>query len=215
MDELLAELDAYDRDATADKERRRRLLTTTAIVGLAFVGIGQLATGAVFQDSANAAVSFASGNVAIQANGSASVALAPATNLAPGDTVYRAVTVTNTGSLDLRYAITGQTTSETKSLSTVLQYTIYAGVAAGPCGLGNVGAAPAIASNKVIGLAVTPLVGDTTIRQQPGDRNLVAGPGGSEDLCVAMTMPITTTSAFASATANAKLTFDAEQIINN
>ncbi len=216
MDELLAELDSYDRGTTkADKERRRRLVTTAAIVGLAFVGIGQLATGAVFQDSANASVSFASGNVAIQANNSASVALAPATNLAPGDTVFRAVTVTNTGSLDLRYAITGQTTSETKSLSTVLQYTIYTGVTAGPCGLGNTSGGVAIASNKTIGLASTALVGDNAQHQQAGDRALASGPGGSEDLCVAMTLPLATTSAFASASANVKLTFDAEQVTNN
>ena len=215
MDELLAELDSYDRDAKADKERRRRLVSTAAIVGLAFVGIGQLATGAVFQDSATAAVSFASGNVAITANNSASVALAPATNLAPGDKVYRAVTVTNTGSLDLRYAITGQTTSETKSLSSVLQYTIYPGVTPGSCALGNVGGVTPIATSKTIGLAVTPLVGNNITGQDPGDRALTAGPGNSEDLCVLMTMPLATTSAFASATANVKLTFDAEQTATN
>ncbi len=215
MDELLAELDSYDRDAKADKERRRRLVSTAAIVGLAFVGVGQLATGAVFQDSANASVSFASGNVAITANNTASVVLAPATNMAPGDKVYRAITITNTGSLDLRYAITGQTTTETKSLSSALQYTIYAGVTPGACGLGNVSGGAAIATNKTIGLTVTQLVGSNVQGPDTGDRPLTAGPGNSEDLCVLTTMPLTTTSAFASATANVKLTFDAEQTANN
>ncbi|MFN8157869.1 MAG: TasA family protein [Candidatus Nanopelagicales bacterium] len=215
MDDLLAELDSYDTTSKADRERRRRLVTTAAIVGLAFVGVGQLATGALFEDSATAAVSYASGNVAIQANGSSSIALAPATNLAPGDTVYRAVNVANTGSLDLRYAISGQTTSDTKNLSSVLSYTIYTGVAPGPCSIGNIGAAPAIASNKTIGLASTALVGNKANGFQAGDRNLATGPANNEDLCVAMTLPLATTSAFASASANVTLTFDAEQTKNN
>ncbi len=215
MDELLAELDAYDRESKADRERRRRLITTAAIVGLAFVGIGQLATGALFEDSATAAVSYASGNVAIQANGSSSIALAPATNLAPGDTVYRAINVANTGSLDLRYAISGQTTSDTKNLSSVLSYTVYAGVPSGACALGNMGGAPAIASNVTIGLTSTALVGNKANGFQAGDRPLPTGPGSNEDLCVAMNLPLATTSAFASASANVTLTFDAEQTKNN
>lgn len=215
MDELLAELDSYDRTSKADRERRRRLITTTAIVGLAFVGIGQLATGALFEDSATAAVSYASGNVAIQANGSSSISLPAAANLAPGDTVYRAITVANTGSLDLRYAISGQTTSETKNLSSVLSYDIYVGVPSGPCSLGNMGGAPTIAANKTIGTASTALVGNKANGFNAGDRPLTSGPGGSEDLCVAMTLPLATTSAFASASANVTLTFDAEQTKNN
>ena len=62
---------------------------------------------------------------------------------------------------------------------------------------------------------VVALVGDNAQHQQAGDRALASGPGGSEDLCVAMTLPLATTSAFASASANVKLTFDAEQVTNN
>ena len=149
MDVLLEEMDSFQRPAPADRDRRRRLVGTVAIVGLAFVGIGQLTTGALFEDSATAAVSFASGNVSIQANGSASTTLAAATNLAPGDTVFRAVNVTNTGSLDLRYAVTGITTVETKNLSSVLRYTVFEGVTTAQCAAGNTGGGTAVASNAV------------------------------------------------------------------
>jgi hypothetical protein len=214
MDVLLEEMDSFQRPAPADRARRRRLVGTAAIVGLAFVGIGQLTTGALFEDSATAAVSYASGNVSIQANGSASTTLAPATNLAPGDTVYRSVNVTNAGSLDLRYAITCLTTVETKNLSTVLRYTVFQGVTNAQCAAGTTGGGTAIASNVTIGTASTPLVGSNANGANPGDRTIAAG-AGADALCVAMDLPLATTSAFATATATVQLTFDAEQTKNN
>lgn len=214
MDMLLEEMDSFQRPVNADRDRRRRLVGTVAIVGLAFVGIGQLTTGALFEDSATAAVSYASGNVSIQANGSASTTLAAATNLAPGDTVYRSVNVSNTGSLDLRYAITGVTTTETKNLSSVLRYTVYEGVSNAQCAAGNTGAGTAVASNLTIGTTPTPVVGSSANGFQPGDRPIAAG-AGADALCVAMDLPLATTSAFATATATVQLTFDAEQTKNN
>ena len=71
MDDLLKEMAPFDGKTPEERARRRRLVATAAICGLGFVGIGQLATGALFEDSATAAVSNASGNVSIQANGSA------------------------------------------------------------------------------------------------------------------------------------------------
>ena len=213
MDELLDEMESFDRPSPADRARRRRLIASAGIVGLAFVGIGQLVTGALFEDSATATVSYTTGNVAIQANGSGAATLAAAANLAPGDSVYRPVNVSNTGSLDLRYAITGVTTLETKSLSTVLLYTLYSGVPVAACGAGNVTGGTALVSNVPIGLAATPLVGSNANGADPGDRTLAAAT--SEPICVVMTLPIATTSTYASASATVQLTFDAEQTKNN
>ncbi len=61
-------------------------------------------------------MTYTTGDVEIEANGSASATLTAASNLAPGDTTFRPVSVTNVGSLDLRYAVSGVTTSETKNL---------------------------------------------------------------------------------------------------
>ena len=214
MDELLDEMESFDRPGTSDRDRRRRLIATAGIVGLAFVGIGQLTTGALFEDSASASVSYASGNVAIQANGSAATTLAAATNLAPGDTVYRAVNVSNSGSLDLRYAVSGITTVETKTLSSVLRYTVYYGVSNAQCAAGNVGGGTALASNMLIGTSSTPVVGSNANGADPGDRSIAAA-APADALCVAMNLPLATTSAFALASATVQLTFDAEQTKNN
>jgi hypothetical protein len=214
MDDLLQELDSFDRATPADRDRRRRFVATAAICGLAFVGIGQLATGALFEDSANASVTYTTGDVEIEANGSASTTLTAASNLAPGDTTYRPVSVTNVGSLDLRYAVSGVTTSQTKNLSTVLRYTIYRGVSAADCSTGTVGGGTALVSNATIGTTASALIGDPAPGTQGGERTINAG-AGADVLCVAMDLPLATTSAFALASATVELTFDAEQTRNN
>jgi len=214
MDDLLNELDSFDRATPADRDRRRRLIATAAICGLAFVGIGQLATGALFVDSATASVSMVTGNVAIQANGSSTATLGAVSNMAPGDTTYRAVNVTNVGSLDLRYAISGQTISETKNLSTQLRYSIWTGVSNAQCVAGNTGAGTVLAANVAIPAAGAALVGTPAAGQQ-GNEQLIAAGGPADNLCVSVSLPLATTNAYASANANVVLTFDAEQTKNN
>ncbi len=213
MDDLLEEMNSFQRATPADRDRRRRFIATTAICGLALVGIGQLTTGALFEDSAAATVSYASGDVEIEANGSAAATLAAAANLAPGDTVFRSINITNVGSLDLRYAVTGQTTAETKNLSTVLRYTVYTGVSNAQCAAGTVGGGTALASNLAIGLVSVPVFGSVAPGDQ-GDIEIAAGAPASA-LCVAMELPIATTSAYALANATLRLQFDAEQTAHN
>ena len=214
MDELLNEFDSFDRATPAERDRRRRLIATTAICALAFVGIGQLTTGALFVDSATASVSYATGNVAIEANNSSAVALGAAANMAPGDKTYRAVNVTNVGSLDLRYAISGQTTAETKNLSTQLRYSLWSGVTNAQCVLGNTGGGTSLATDVAIPAVSTPLVGDPAPGAQGGELSIAAG-APADNLCVLISLPLATTNAFASATATVVLTFDAEQTKNN
>ncbi len=212
-DDLLDELDALPARTPEDRDRRRRSITTVGIVALAFVGIGQLTTAALFEDSANAATSFASGNVSIEANGQATAPLAAAANMAPGDTVYRHVAVSNAGSLDLRYAVSARTTSETKNLSQVLRYSVFAAPAASCNAAGTASATP-LASNVQVGAAATALVGSSVNGYQAGDRTIPAG-ASADDICVAVTLPLATTSAYASADAQVTLSFDAEQTKNN
>jgi spore coat-associated protein N len=168
MDDLLEELDSFDRATPADRDRRRRFIATAAICGLAFVGIGQLATGAIFDDSANASVTYTTGDVEIEANGQASATLTAASNLAPGDTTYRPVSVTNVGSLDLRYAVSGITTSETKNLSNALRYTIYRGMSVAECNAGNTASGTAIVSNATIGTPASVVMAKAPLRRHSG-----------------------------------------------
>jgi hypothetical protein len=212
-DDLLDELDALPARTPEDRDRRRRSITTVGIVALAFVGLGQLTTAALFEDTATAATSYASGNVAIEAGGQANLVLAAAANMAPGDTVYRHVSVSNAGSLDLRYAISAQTTSETKNLSQVLRYAVYNN-SAGTCSKAGTASATPLASNVQVAAASTPLVGSSVNGYQAGDREIPAG-ASADDICIAVTLPVATTSAYASADAQVTLSFDAEQTKNN
>lgn len=214
MDDLLEEMDSFERTTPADRDRRRRFIATTAICGLAFVGIGQLTTGALFDDSATASVKYDTGDVEIEANNSTAVVLAAAANLAPGDIVFRPVTVTNVGSLDLRYAVTGATTAQTKALGSVLRYTIYEGLNAPNCSAGTLTGATAVVSNAAIGAGGTPLIGTTAPGQQSNERLIAAG-AGADVLCVAMELPVATDSTYELASATVTLTLDAEQTAHN
>jgi hypothetical protein len=212
-DDLLDELDALPARTPEDRDRRRRSITTVGIVALAFVGIGQLTTAALFADTASATASYASGDVSIEANNQATYNLLAATNMAPGDTVFRHVGVSNAGSLDLRYSVSAVTTSETKNLSQVLRYTVYS-VPTGQCNAAGTASATALASNVAVGLTSTSLVGSSANGYQAGDREIPAG-ASADDICVAVTLPLATTSAYASADAQVTLEFDAEQTKNN
>lgn len=218
MDDLLEELDSFDRATPADRDRRRRFIATAAICGLAFVGIGQLATGALFVDNATASVTYTTGDVEIEANGFATATLNAASNLAPGDIVFRPISVTNVGTLDLRYAVTGAIDSQTKSLGGELRYTVYRGMSAAECNAANasrdVSSGTALVTDASIGTSSTNLVGNPATGPQGGDRVINAG-DPADVLCVAMELPLATTSAFAGANATVILTFEAEQTRNN
>src|SRR4051794_20808856 len=89
--------------AHPDRPRRRRLWTTAGIVGLAAVGATTLTTAAVFSDTDSTSADIRTGTVDL-AVGTADFQV-PAEGLAPGGSVFTPVTVTNAGSLELRYAL--------------------------------------------------------------------------------------------------------------
>jgi hypothetical protein len=212
-DDLLDELDALPARTPEDRDRRRRSITTVGIVALAFVGIGQLTTAALFTDQATAVASNVTGNVAIEAGGQTNLVLADFTNMAPGDTNYSSIAVTNAGSLGLRYAITGATTAQTNNLSQVLRYSIY-NVSPAVCSSGNMGAAVPLVANAAVGATSVPLLGSTAQGYDAGDREIPAG-ATPDNLCLAVELPLATTSAYASSSAELTLTFAAEQTKNN
>ena len=130
-------------------------------------------------------------------------------NMAPGDQVTQPLAVTNHGTLELRYAITSNSTNEdTKDLAAVMQLQIKADVT--DCtnmGLGSSGSA------LYSGTVNAASVGDPTQGPQPGDRTLAAG--ASEVLCFNASLPLTTTNAYTQATTTTTFNFLAEQTANN
>ena len=71
-----------------------------------------------------------------------------------------------------------------------------------------------LATDAAIGTAVSPLLGSTVQGAQAGDRPVAAG-AGPDQICVGISLPSATTSAYAAANATVELTFNAEQTKNN
>src|SRR5690554_1798451 len=104
MDDLIREMLEPERPAPGVVARRRRFVATLSIIGLAALGVTSLTTNALFTDGDDTSRgNFVTGTVDISA--SEGEFSAPAGNAAPGDTHYTPFEVTNSGTLELRYAI--------------------------------------------------------------------------------------------------------------
>ena len=179
------------------------LLVLSVIASLAVYG-----TFAVFTDSETVgSTTFSTGSVDIST--SPTTALVTFTDMAPGDEVTSSITVTNDGSLELRYAVTSTTTEDV--LAAQLDLTIKTGVTT--CtnagfdtdgsviyGPGDLGSAAGIN-----------VIGNPAQGPDGGDRTLPATGADNEDLCFNVELPSTTGNAFQGLTTTATFTFAAEQ----
>ena len=184
-----------------------KILVTVALllVAVAMVAVTSLA---VFTDTETVTGNtFTTGTVDIAATPATAVVTMPA--MAPGDQVTAPLTVDNNGTLDLRYAITSTTTEDTLAAELVL--TLKTGVTT--CTNAAWTADGATLYSGVLGtVATSPIVGNTTQGADAGDRTLA--PGGSEIICVNVTLPLAATTGQGTTT-TATFTFDAEQTVNN
>ena len=186
----------------AGKFRRTRVLLSGGILVAAAWG----GTMALFTDAQAASTgSFTTGRVALSVSSvSTSLALS---NMAPGDTVTAPLTVTNSGSLALRYAMSSASAGDS-ALASALSVAIKSGVA--DCSNGGFGAS---GSSVTTGTLASVGFGDPTAGAQTGDRVL---PSGSETLCFQVKLPTTADNSLQGGkTASATFTFSAEQTANN
>lgn len=199
------------------ERRRRRGLLALLMAGTALIS----ATGATMslaQFTSQASVggnAFTAGTIVLTTNpGSGVITAVPPTPLMPGDTINGSLVVSNTGTGDLRYAISASSTT-TLALNTVLLITIKTADTAGgnTCNawtgttlFGGAGGA------TIIG-AMAPIVGNPAQGPDSGDRGLLAG--ANETLCFRAVLPLATANAFQAATATYTFQFDAEQTKNN
>ncbi len=142
---------------------------------------------------------------------SPTTALVTFSTMAPGDQVTNPITVTNAGSLDLRYAVTSTTTENV--LGGQLSLTIKSGVTlctnAGFSATGTVLYGPAALGNTT---AVN-VVGNPATGSQAGDRALTAGT--NEALCFSVTLPSASTNTYQGLSTTATFAFVGEQTKNN
>jgi hypothetical protein len=167
---------------------------------------------AVFSDSqAVDANTFSTGTIDVST--SPTSALVTYSDLAPGDKTTQPLVVSNAGTLELRYAISGSATNaDAKALKDQLSLivkTIDVTTPASPCDNFD---GTQLYSGDVDSTAGK-LVGDSTAGSQTGDRTLAAS--GSETLCFRVELPSASGNAYQNASTTATFTFDAEQTANN
>ena len=193
----------------------RRRIAALALASAAVVSVGGLTTNALFTKSVTVGSNVLStGNVDITAAPATAVLTAPA--MAPGDSVTAPVTITNSGTAELRYAMTS-TASGNTDLAAGLFFRVRSGVTTcsteGFAATGTNVYGAATPSRPLGGSAAIAIFGAPTQGADAGDRTLAAG--ASETLCLQITLPTSAPNSLASKTTTATFTFAAEQTKNN
>ncbi len=128
----------------------------------------------------------------------------------PGDQFTAPLTVSNAGSLDLRYAMVSTTTEDVAAAALVM--TIKTGVTT--CDDANWAATGSVIYTGVLGsTGGTAAIGSTAQGAQAGDRGLVVT--ANEVLCFNVSLPTAASNAVQGLTTTATFAFEAEQTVNN
>jgi hypothetical protein len=195
---------------SSQRQRRdKALIFLAGILLLSATAASWGLSGAIYTDTeAVGNNTFTVGTLDISA--SPATALFTATTMAPGDAVTESLTVSNDGSLDLRYAIESETDEDV--LAAQLDLTIKSGVTT--CDNTDWDADGTVLYNGILGsTSVEALVGDKTQGADAGDRTLAASV--NEDLCFHVELPLSAPDASQGVTTTATFTFYAEQTVNN
>lgn len=201
-------MDQFNLVSPAARRTMHRRAMLAVLLGSSLVMLGAAAMSlAVFTDSAASGGSWTTGTIVL---GVTPATTFNATAIMPGDSGSQTVSVANTGTGDLRYAVSvAATNTDTKNLRDQLALTIQAGTCAAP---GATLYSGALAGDPV-GPPVGALVGSNTQGADPGDRAVLAG--ATDSLCFAWSFPLASGNGFQNATTSATFTFDAEQVANN
>jgi camelysin-like metallo-endopeptidase len=182
------------------RKRRRGIVALLGAVSLLTIGAGSMSL-ALFTDTTSSTWSFTAGTIDISTTPVAFAAINP---LMPGDTNTQALTVSNGGTAQLRYAMS---TVATNALGTAIQLTVKTEDAGGGCAAFT--GTTVVASGNLNGAAF----GSNAQGAQAGDRTLNAG--ANEVLCFRINLPLSAPNSLQGATSAATFTFDAEQTANN
>jgi hypothetical protein len=176
---------------TTRKQRSARTATLVAALALAAVGLGTasaLPSTARFTDAeSTAGAPVSSGSVSLEPSAGAGTGTwLGSVNLAPGETAYQGLLVTNAGSLRLQYSVSA---TSADALAAALEVDVRALPAATACTSAtySTGSAASSATAPFGTSAGVDLVGDPAAGAQPGDRELAAG--AAERLCLKVTFP--------------------------
>jgi hypothetical protein len=189
-----------DRHVERRRKRRRGIVTLLGAISILTIGAGSISL-AQFTDNDSSTWSFATGTIDVNSNPAVLTAISA---MMPGDQSTQALTVSNDGSGDLRYAMS---VAATNPLGSALQLTVKAEDAGGGCAAFT--GATVLAATTLNGAGW----GSSTQGADTGDRNLTAG--SAEVLCFRVSLPLSTGNGLQGASSAATFTFDAEQTANN
>jgi predicted ribosomally synthesized peptide with SipW-like signal peptide len=176
----------------------------------AFVALLSISVLAVFTDTASVpANTFTTGTVDIST--SPTTALVTFNAMAPGDQVTAPLTVSNAGTMQLRYAVTSTTTENV--LAAALDLTVKSGVATCDNAGFGVDGTVVYATGDLGNTTAVNVIGNPAQGSQAGDRTLNAS--ASEVLCFNVSLPLSTGNASQGVTSTAIFAFAAEQTANN
>ena len=183
----------------------KKLCVALLALGL-LAGAPWAATLAVWGDSAGiGANTFSTGSVDISS--SPSSALVALSSMAPGDQVTATLTISNGGTLDLRYALTTSISG-----STALSDGLTLGIKSGVTTCSNAGFSTD-GTSLYSGSLTSGALGSTAQGAQSGDRSLTTG--SSETLCFQVSLPSSASNSLQSLSTTATFTLTAEQTLNN
>lgn len=187
------------------------MLATRKITGLAIAACAVMAgapwafTQAVFTDTETVggnAFTSSTINLGLNTNN----ALLTLTTLLPGDKVTAPLTVTNSGTGDLRYSLSSSASPTT--LADGMTGTIRTGVT-----LCNTAGFTLTGTQLVTGTLSSLAFGSSAQGAQAGDRSLAAS--ASETLCFQAELPLSAGNALQGVSSTVTFTFSAEQTANN
>lgn len=185
-----------------------RIARSTAVLGLAAATMALSFSGAFFTDTdaVDAAV-ITTGSLSLTAPATVDFTL---TNMAPGDTSNRTISLTNGGSLQLRYdmATTAVNSDATFPLSTQLTSIVYLESQEPDTAGANLTCDATYATAATYTALSTGSLGAAALT------NRVVAASGTEVLCVAVQLPSATGNDYQSDTTDVTFTFNSEQTAN-
>ena len=188
------------------RRRRRFLMFVTAVLAMASIGTTAYTFALFTSSAANGANAFATGTIVIGVTPASAVLTA--SNMMPGDVANGTLTVQNTGTGTLRWAMTtAATNTDTKNLRDQLGLVVKT-KDTNTAGCGNFNG-----TQLYSGSLAAAAVGDPAVGDQGSDRTLAGA--ASEVICYRATLPIATGNTFQGAATTATFTFNAEQTANN
>jgi len=179
------------------RRRRRGLIALLLSLSVLTLGSGVFSL-AVFTSTDSSTGSFSTGTIVL---GVSPDPIFAATGILPGDAGSATLTVTNSGTGALRYAMTS-TATDPDGLGGEIQLTI------------RPGACPSVASTIYSGDVNAAAFGNPAQGFQSGDRGPIAS-GASEQLCFAWSLPLGTATTFQNTSVSVSFDFQAEQTANN